>query len=493
MAELTKEELVAPVKQPELKGSTREVLGQALGTNLDFATKRSDLRKAIGKTEKDILTGEQEQKEMLATGESETAKKYAEAEKGAMQGYQEKLEAEPLPAFIPTKDTAQDLAGLFSLVAVMGMFAGKQDGQRAMSAMNGMLEGYQKGRKDLYEKERKEFDANFKSMLKKHEEFRKEMEDAIKLAATDKEAGLQAAKLAAVKSGSKIINAKIDKGDFVGAFEDIKDAQKGEQHLRDSYVKIVQHEDDMKARALDRAAMREQTKELARIKAGSGVSDVNSYIQKFTGSAVNKKDAPEIMTAANAIGDAYAIKQIVAEHPEWVGRTGQIKNFFNRTIESINAGEPPPADQGQPELIFAKRYAEYLVNYERALAGNARGFTVAFQKRFNTLLEQNQFNATGMDNLMNEQIRTITSKAAEKSPTVNRQNLTQMAYDLKTRAEDEDAVKGMATSFGQEPSVSAAPKGKAMPSGDKMKAYADAHFSGDENKAKEYLKTQGYQ
>ena len=149
------------------------------------------------------------------------------------------------------------------------------------------------------------------------------------------------------------------------------------------------------------------------------------------------------MVAANALGDAYAIKQSVADHPEWVGRTGQIKNIFNKTIESINSGSPEPDDEGQPELIFAKRYAEYLTNYERALAGGARGFTVQFQKRFNSLLDQNQFNAAGMSNLMDEQMRTITAKAAEKSPTLNRENLTDISRDLKQRSGDEVAIKGM--------------------------------------------------
>ena len=34
---------------------------------------------------------------------------------------------------------------------------------------------------------------------------------------------------------------------------------------------------------------------------------------------------------------------------------------------------------------------------------------------------------------------------------------------------------------------------KPMPTGDKLKAYAAAHFKGDENAAREYLKTQGYE
>jgi hypothetical protein len=106
---------------------------------------------------------------------------------------------------------------------------GKMAGQRAMGAMNGMLEGHRKGRADLYKKERNEFDANFKTMLSKHQEFRKEMEDAVKLAATNKEAGFAAAELAATKAGSDIVKAQLRKGDLAGAYKLVDESQKGAQ------------------------------------------------------------------------------------------------------------------------------------------------------------------------------------------------------------------------------------------------------------------------
>ena len=90
------------------------------------------------------------------------------------------------------------------------------------------------------------------------------------------------------------------------------------------------------------------------------------------------------------------------------------------------------------------------------MAGGARGFTVSFQNRFNKLLEQNQFNATGMTQLMDEQIRTITAKAAEKGATINRENLTKMAYDIKARSNDEAAIKGLSSALRLSPGGSAA-------------------------------------
>jgi len=49
---------------------------------------------------------------------------------------------------------------------------------------------------------------------------------------------------------------------------------------------------------------------------------------------------------------------------------------------------------------------------------------------------------------MDEQIRTIASRAAENGANITRQNLTAMAYDMKTRAEDQDAIRGMQSLIG---------------------------------------------
>ena len=216
-----------------------------IGAQEPFISRKEELQKGITGAEGDIAKATQAQAETRETGKLEAQKTFGAAEKGAMQQYQQKLEAEPLPAFIPTKDTAQDLAGLFSLVGVIGMIAGRGDAQIAMNSMNGMLEGYQKGRGDLYKKQATEFEKNFKSMLKKHEEFRKEMEDAVKLATTDKEAGMQAAELAAVKAGSDIVKAQLRKGDLVGAYKLVDETQKG-------VGEAVKAEAQIREKALDR-------------------------------------------------------------------------------------------------------------------------------------------------------------------------------------------------------------------------------------------------
>ena len=183
---------------------------------------------------------------------------------------------------MPTKDTVQDIAGLFSVIGVIGMLVGgggKMAAQRAMGAMNGMLEGHRKGRADLYKKERNEFDANFKSMLQKHQEFRKEMEDAVKLASTNKEAGYAAAELAATKAGSDIVKAQLRKGDLAGAYKLVDESQKAadnalklEQQAREKEAADKRHREDMAARERQHTESLAAQTARAELKAGTGGS-----------------------------------------------------------------------------------------------------------------------------------------------------------------------------------------------------------------------------
>jgi len=45
---------------------------------------------------------------------------------------------------------------------------------------------------------------------------------------------------------------------------------------------------------------------------------------------------------------------------------------------------------------------------------------------------------------------------------------------------------------GAAPTTQTAPSSKPMPTGTKLKAYADANFDGDQQAAKDYLTSQGY-
>ena len=184
--------------------------------------------KDIGMADIGIKRAEQEQKIQDLEGQQVLAQKSAKDIRALPEREALKTKREEFAemTFAPTKDNAQDLASLFSLVNVIGMAVGgggKQNAQQAMYAMNGMLEGYQKGRADLYRKEKDSFDKNFKAMQEAVKTLEKDYEEAVKMYQYDKEAGEIARKLALARSGSPLFKAMEDRVGMVGTLNAIKE------------------------------------------------------------------------------------------------------------------------------------------------------------------------------------------------------------------------------------------------------------------------------
>jgi len=195
----------------------------------ELAQARSKAEKDVGMADVNIERVKEQQKISELESQEAFAKKTAEDVKVLPEREKLKAKREEFAdmKFVPTKDTAQDIAGLFSLVNVIGMAMGggsKQNAQQAMYAMNGMLEGYQKGRGDLYKKEKESFDKNFKAMQEAVKTLEKDYEEALKIYQYDKEAGDMSRKLAVARSGSsQIIKALEDRVGMIGALNFIKD------------------------------------------------------------------------------------------------------------------------------------------------------------------------------------------------------------------------------------------------------------------------------
>lgn len=125
-------------------------------------------------------------------------------------------------AFIPTKTTAQDVATLFSLAGIVGMAigaGGKGSAFNVMSAMNGMMEGYQKGRVDLYKREKDIFEKNLKVLQGKVTLLQSELQEALQTYKTNRELGEQQAEIAFAKAGADIGAQALRKQGLVRAVE----------------------------------------------------------------------------------------------------------------------------------------------------------------------------------------------------------------------------------------------------------------------------------
>lgn len=160
-------------------------------------------------------------------GEAEAAQFAANQERAAYENLQKQKAEKPLPPFVPTQDTAQDLAGLFGMVGVFGSLlgaAGTQSGLGAMNAMTGMLTGYKQGRKDLYDRELSTFKEKLEQMKSERADWEKTYSEARELAKTDLTAALAKVKETAAAKGANVILEKARMGQFDDAMKLI-DAQ----------------------------------------------------------------------------------------------------------------------------------------------------------------------------------------------------------------------------------------------------------------------------
>ena len=458
-------EPLATVEPPKLPATGKRIgFQEAMGIQQPYLQRKAELLPQISEAEGGIAQAKQAQAETLASGREQAMQQFATAERGAKEAYQQKLEAEPLPAFIPTQDTVQDIAGLFSLIGVLGMVAGKSNAMQAMNAMNGMLEGHRRGRKDLYQQERQTFEKNFQSMLKKHEEFRREMEDAVKLAATDREAGMQAAELAAAKAGSTIVQAQLKKGQLMDAYKWLEQSEQGVLAAQDAEQKAVaaeaaerRHRETLAQQERLRLAQMEQSRELAMIRM----------------SGKDAKPPPKEIVAQNQLRNNL-IPKIEEALPvlDRLNREGK----WN-TMTTLLAVDPRAAElqfKDDPEALNLVLTLAYFRSKEFETAGKA--LTRKEDQILAPIVRGDLRAYEGIKNAMESGLKTLKQeqKGLEATyPFIKNYN---------------EAMRG---ETGE--TTPPAPSGKPMPTGDKLRAYAEQHFGGDENAAQEYLKTQGYQ
>lgn len=382
-------------------------------------------------------------------------------ERAALKESREKLEG---MEFVPTRDTVNDIAGLFSLIGVIGMVVGKGNAVNAMNAMNGMMEGHKKGRADLFKQELQEFDKNFKAMQAKVNAAKEQFEEAIKLKAVDKEAGELEMQVALAKMESPLLKAMKDKQGDVAVLNALKgvskDMETGIALRNDLQAKAdtrAFQERQLAQQERLRLAQMEQTKELALLRAG----------------AKDTKPPPKEIVAQNQlrnnlipkIEEALPVLERLNKEGKW------------NTMTTLLAIDPRAAElqfKDDKEALNLILTLAYFRSKEFETAGKA--LTKKEDQILAPIVRGDLRAYEGIKNAMEEGVKSLKQeqKGLEATYPFIRE------YNKVVRGETGET----------QPS---APSGKPMPTGDKLKAYADQHFDGDEEAAKNYLKTQGYQ
>ena len=255
-------------------------------------TAETGLRGQALQAESEILQAEQAQK--VAGLESKQASLQKEAtelssmpERQTLKQTQESLKD---AAFIPTKDNAEDIATFFSLMGIVGMAiggGGKDNAYAAMAGMNGMLEGYKKGRADIYKRERDMFEKNFKAMQTKVQIARDELADAVMLKTKNFEAGRVAEEVAIAKTGSSVLEAKLKKQGSLEALKTLdqlnSDVTALDKRKNDLYKEEEKRKADQERLNIDRArlGLEGQRVEIERQKAMSADEKRKAAVDKM--------------------------------------------------------------------------------------------------------------------------------------------------------------------------------------------------------------------
>ena len=154
--------------------------------------------------------------------------------------------------FVPTHDNARDLATMFGLFAVIGKGMGSgfmKDAQLSMSAMNGMMQGYQQGRMDLYKKEKDQFDESQKSLKNRFDALSKKMEKVAELAKTDMQSADQEFDAAALEQGAEFLKQYKEKRVLAKGLDYVKELNNA--FYKNEELKLKQEELGLKRKEVE--------------------------------------------------------------------------------------------------------------------------------------------------------------------------------------------------------------------------------------------------
>ena len=305
-----------------------QALGQALKTNMSKSPamtagdtymqsvdptlkelKSAEEQKMSAEKEKAIFTGESESRRQQALSKATEAEATAMREDPARAQYEEKIQEKAKAEFIPSQENAQDMAALFSLMNVIGFAigaGGKAHAQQAMSAMNGMLEGHQKGRDDLYKQQRNIFETNQKQLDKKIDDLYKFMQENTKLYAKDKLAAEQNANAKFAEEGAGFLKAFYEKNGPGPALEYMKQLVKAKEHAADLTDKEKTRAENERFRLQQAAIAAQARKDAAAQKTEKQTFD---YIVGKDGKtyAINKNNPSDIREVSQDLSGATKV------------------------------------------------------------------------------------------------------------------------------------------------------------------------------------------
>ena len=324
--------------------------------------------------------------------EKATAMKKSLAEERELVSKAEK-DSWTMEPFSPHPDNAASLGRMFSLIstaAIIGGGAGKLSGLQAMNAMTGMLKGYQSGDQKEYERQKAIYDENVKLMQQHNADILKHLETAQKLAATDREAAMVEAELAARKAGSSgVIASKIAVGKLGeaitlvnGAIKNLEETEKEERTQADKMGQL-KYEAAEKMRQLEYERGTQLEVAGTKLRESLGTAGPRYAIYQSTGKILpTEKEALSVQQSAVALRDVTNLRNQLKDADVLTGLKAVPQGFFQR-LASLSGKPVSEADvsaavdeassgldMNEKTVLFLKDAALMSLRIEQGLTGS---------------------------------------------------------------------------------------------------------------------------
>jgi len=250
------------------KQKLQEYQGEEAGAQQKIYELQADLKRGaekIGETEKLAAKTEREAREKYSAG---VRAEYARPDYDTM-----------VAEFRPTKTQGSDIMGLFAMVSAVAFMSGgkgRYAGEAAMKNAGSMLEGWNKGREDLFKRELQEFDKNLKTVDQHNKASEAKLKKAIELFSVDRDSAMGlVAEIKAENVGTKA-QQELNQGLLTQALNTLKEARAGSDKVRSNWNTIVQKAWEEQTKDNREAA--KEAKEAGRVKEVLQGSDGNVYV-----------------------------------------------------------------------------------------------------------------------------------------------------------------------------------------------------------------------
>jgi len=200
-------------------------------------------REEIRASDADLAKLQSEQKIGVKKAGVEATQSYIQDVERQQGEYRNKISANPLPTHKPTQEDLSTYAQIGSAMMTMGLMlgaGGKANAKLGMDAMTGMMNGWRKGRQDLWKQEAINFEKAFNKIKADREAIYKNLQEGLKLASTNYAASKEKLETAAFIAGEgSILKKQIENRNLKGIAEYRNEIQRVNDSIEENVRKAA--------------------------------------------------------------------------------------------------------------------------------------------------------------------------------------------------------------------------------------------------------------